>query len=277
MVEIRVPVERLREVSKSLETRRHEADSLLQSALSLVDGLYGEWSGLAQVDYAQMFNDQVPPMRARFNEIVERLASELHRIADVFEETDQNVLPGSGGGGTPPPTTQDPGVVPTPSPGGETPPVDIDFDNMTHQEFVDYMGKWAQQSDRETGVPTSVTIAQAILETGWGKHTIGEANNLFGIKGEGPAGSVLVPTKEYQNGEWVTVMAKFAKYHSFEESIAAHAKLIANSRYYTEAMKYQNDPRAFAQKLEGVYATDPQYAEKLISIMDQYDLYRFDV
>jgi len=94
MVEIRVPVERLREVSKSLEIQRQEADTLLQSALSLVDGLYGEWTGLAQVDYAQMFNDQVPPIRVRFNEILERLASELHRIADVFEEADDLAVDG---------------------------------------------------------------------------------------------------------------------------------------------------------------------------------------
>ena len=120
MVEIRVPVERLREVSKSLETQRQEADSVLQSALSLVDGLYGEWAGMAQVDYAQIFNDRVPPIRTRFNEILEHLASELRRIADEFEETDQNAVSGSGtgGGGTPPSVTPEPGVVPTPSPGG---------------------------------------------------------------------------------------------------------------------------------------------------------------
>lgn len=68
----------------------------------------------------------------------------------------------------------------------------------------------------ETGVPAAVTVAQAIIETGWGKHTIGEAKNLFGIKGRGPAGSVRAPTREFINGQWVTVNADFAKYDSFE-------------------------------------------------------------
>ncbi len=98
MVEIRVPVERLREVANSLETQSQEADSLLQSALSLVDGLSGEWAGMAQVDYAQMFNDQVPPIRTRFNELLEGLARILRRIADAFEKTDEQAVDGSAAG-----------------------------------------------------------------------------------------------------------------------------------------------------------------------------------
>ena len=65
-----------------------------------------------------------------------------------------------------------------------------------------------------------MTVAQAILETGWGKHTIGAAKNLFGIKGKGPAGSVRAPTREFLRGAWVTIDADFAKYDTFAQSIA---------------------------------------------------------
>lgn len=290
MAEIRVPVERLREVAGTLQNQQQEVLGFLQRTIMLVDDLYSDWTGLAQVDYAQRFNDEVPPMRGRIEEILQNLSEALRKVANDFEETDRNAVPDTGTGSAQSPnfaSTQGPNAgnakvsdsvdiqEPGASPGNV--PSSVDFDSISQEEFIDYVGQWAQLSDKETGVPTSVTIAQAVLETGWGKHTIGEANNLFGIKGEGPAGSVQVPTQEYENGEWVTKMASFAKYHTFEESIVAHANLIANSSYYTEAMKHTSDPKAFAQHLEGVYATDPQYAEKLISIMDQYDLYRFDV
>jgi flagellum-specific peptidoglycan hydrolase FlgJ len=56
---------------------------------------------------------------------------------------------------------------------------------MTKEQFIEFVGRNARRAMAETGVPASVTVAQAILETGWGKHTIGEAKNLFGIKGRG--------------------------------------------------------------------------------------------
>jgi flagellum-specific peptidoglycan hydrolase FlgJ len=100
---------------------------------------------------------------------------------------------------------------------------------MTNKEFIEFVGENARRAKAATGVPASVTVAQAIVETGWGKHTIGEAKNLFGIKGRGPAGSVRAPTREYINGKWITVDADFAKYDSFEQSITEHA-LRSNSR-----------------------------------------------
>jgi WXG100 family type VII secretion target len=98
MVEIRVPVERLRSVSDALDRQRQEINDLLQNLMTLMNGLEGEWLGLAQLDYAQMFNDQIPPIRTRSNELLEELSRALRHIADSFEETDQTTVDGATSG-----------------------------------------------------------------------------------------------------------------------------------------------------------------------------------
>jgi hypothetical protein len=125
-------------------------------------------------------------------------------------------------------------------------------------------------------VPAAVTIAQAIEESAWGQSGLAaQYHNLFGIKGTGPAGSVSLPTAEYQDGQWVTIDAQFRVYHNDAESIADHAELLATSGYYTRAMDDRTVPDAFANDLTGVYATDPGYGTNLIAIMRLYNLYQF--
>ena len=92
MVEIRVSPERLRSVASTLENQRQEADSILGNMINTVNNLQGEWTGMAQVDYAQLFNDRVPAMRSNLNEILENLIQALRRIADEFERVDQQVI-----------------------------------------------------------------------------------------------------------------------------------------------------------------------------------------
>jgi hypothetical protein len=122
-----------------------------------------------------------------------------------------------------------------------------------------------------------VTIAQAIEESAWGQSSLADRyHNLFGIKGTGPAGSVTLPTQEFENGSWVTIDARFAVYHNDAQSIAAHAELLATSGYYTRAMADRAHPDAFAHDLTGVYATDPHYGANLIALMKLYNLYQYD-
>ncbi len=92
MVEIRVSPERLRSVASTLETNKTQADETLNTMIRTVNELSGEWTGMAQVDYANLFNDQVPRIQANLREILENLIRELRRIADVFEETDRGVI-----------------------------------------------------------------------------------------------------------------------------------------------------------------------------------------
>ena len=122
-----------------------------------------------------------------------------------------------------------------------------------------------------------MTIAQAIEESAWGQSSLAaQYHNLFGIKGTGPAGSVTLPTQEYENGSWVTIDAQFAVYHNDAESIAGHAELLATSGYYARAMADRAYPDAFANDLTGVYATDPDYGANLIALMKLYNLYQYD-
>lgn len=150
-------------------------------------------------------------------------------------------------------------------------------DATAKQEFIRQIAPGAIAAQQKYGVPASVTIAQAINESGWGQSTLATRDhNLFGIKGAGPAGSDSQPTQEYVNGTWVTRTTPFRVYQDTAQSIDDHGKLLATSQYYRQAMALRHDPNAFAGALTGVYATDPQYGAKLIGLMRRYNLYRYD-
>jgi flagellum-specific peptidoglycan hydrolase FlgJ len=145
------------------------------------------------------------------------------------------------------------------------------------QAFISLVAPGAVAAQQRYGVPAAVTIAQAIEESAWGQSGLAaQYHNLFGIKGTGPAGSVSLPTSEFQGGQWVTVHAPFRVYHNDAESIADHAELLATSGYYTRAMADRGVPDAFANDLTGVYATDPDYGANLIALMKLYNLYQYD-
>ena len=86
----------------------------------------------------------------------------------------------------------------------------------------------------------------------------------------------MQPTREYENGQWVTLTAPFRVYHNVAESIADHSQLLATGASYQHAMADRHLPDAFATDLTGVYATDPQYGANLIAIMRLYNLYRYN-
>ncbi len=149
--------------------------------------------------------------------------------------------------------------------------------SVVQQAFISEVAPGALAAQREYGVPAAVTIAQAIDESGWGQSQLAlQDKNLFGIKGTGPAGTVLLPTQEFEGGEWVTVNAPFRVYSSVAQSITDHTLLLATSSSYKPAMANRLSPDTFAHDLTGVYATDPSYGSTLIGLMRSYNLYRFD-
>lgn len=140
-------------------------------------------------------------------------------------------------------------------------------------EFFKVLQAAAIESERKYGVPAEVTLAQAALESGWGKSPIG-GYNVFGIKGEGPAGSVIKETQEWDGSKYITVKAKFAKYHNFYEAVVEHGKLFHNG-YYNKAVNQfakDKDYKNFISNIQGIYATDPKYSTKLNQLIDQYHL-----
>lgn len=140
--------------------------------------------------------------------------------------------------------------------------------------FIWSLADGAVFADWKLGVPASVTIAQAILESDWGRSSPGNA--LFGLKGTGPAGSNMRRVVEYRNGHRFTRVDPFRAYHSYAESLEDHASLLANSRHYAKAREVSEDPDAFARALQGTYASDPRYAQKLSRFMDDYLLRRYN-
>ena len=145
------------------------------------------------------------------------------------------------------------------------------------QAFINEVAPGAIAAQHTYGVPAAVTIAQAIDESAWGQSSLAaQDNNMFGIKGSGPAGSVSLPTQEFENGQWVSITAQFRVYNNVAESIADHANLLATSGNYGAAMANRQAPNSFAQALTGVYATDPNYGNTLVGLMRRYNLYRFD-
>jgi flagellum-specific peptidoglycan hydrolase FlgJ len=191
--------------------------------------------------------------------------------------------PGAPAHASPAPTPTQASPAPTPAhatpaaPYHKPAPARSSHAPSSQQSFINAVAPGAMAAQQRWGVPASVTISQAIEESAWGQSSLSaNYNNLFGIKGTGPGGSVMLPTQEFQGGQWVTVDAPFRVYHNIAESISDHAQLLATSGYYTHAMADRSSPDAFANDLTGVYATDPHYGGNLISIMRLYNLYRYD-
>lgn len=161
---------------------------------------------------------------------------------------------------------------------------------MTPKEFVNTYKESAFMVEKQTGIPAIAILAQAALESGWGKKAIG--NNLFGIKYNPKVNSkfqeVLTPEffenrKDFENKGWniasveyhlsihkfrVMLYAKFADYETIEEGFLAHAKLLQTERY-KPAMQYAHDPKEFLKKVwECGYATDPYYGKKMSDMVD---------
>ncbi len=152
---------------------------------------------------------------------------------------------------------------------------------MTPQIFLETLGAAATQLYREAGVFASVTLAQAALESGWlkkfpvDKYTGQVSYNAFGIKGSGPAGSVLYDSDEVVNGQRVTVEAQFRAYNNWYESMVDHHKFLATDRY--APVRRTATPEEAAEQLYACgYATDPEYPAKLTRIINQYNLKQYD-
>ena len=143
----------------------------------------------------------------------------------------------------------------------------------TPERFVAEIWDHAKQAAKELGVDPRALVAQAALETGWGKRQIktgdgGSAHNLFGIKATGWKGErARTATHEYSNGVKRTETADFRAYASPAESFADYVRLLKNNPRYQQALAAGKDIAGFARGLQRAgYATDPTYANKIASI-----------
>lgn len=143
------------------------------------------------------------------------------------------------------------------------------------REFVNKVMPHAQEVARLTGIPAEFMVAQAALETGWGRAELrtsdgGNSYNLFNIKaGKSWDGeTVSTRTTEYAGNRAYSTGARFRAYSSYEESFRDYANLLLNSPRYAEVIGEQ-DAASFARGLQQAgYATDPRYADKLTRIIN---------
>ena len=153
---------------------------------------------------------------------------------------------------------------------------------MSPQDFIKTYSKHIIDACKGTTLFPSVKLAQAALETGWGKSVIGEANNMFGIKGRGAKtpywnGDVVnKATQEFTNGAYHTVNEPFRKYNSLVDSIKDHTYFLQQNPRYKMVFEAKT-PEAQAKALLACgYATDPPYADKLMSIVNSNNLTLLD-
>jgi flagellar protein FlgJ len=144
------------------------------------------------------------------------------------------------------------------------------------QEFVDNLMPLAQRVAKELGVDPKVLLAQAALETGWGKHMVRSGDgqnsfNLFNIKAGGSwqGDYKAANTLEFKNGLMTREVAKFRSYDSYESSFKDYVQFLKNSPRYQQAIESAADPEKYVQLLQKAgYATDPKYADKISSIFN---------
>ncbi|WP_052460238.1 glucosaminidase domain-containing protein [Tessaracoccus massiliensis] len=161
-------------------------------------------------------------------------------------------------------------------------------------EFIAKLVGDAQQVEKETGIPTSVTIGMAALESGWGSSRMtGEmtvdgktyqVNTLFNIKctstvSPHQTGCVPVRTAEYRSdGTKYYIVDEFRTYASWLESTRDYARLLTTANRYAPAFQYVDHPDQFVTEVrKGGYATDPKYAELVIGIMRNHNLYQYNL
>ncbi len=153
---------------------------------------------------------------------------------------------------------------------------------MTPQQFIAQIGPGAKKSCMDTGIPASITLAQAALESGWGGSGLAmEAKNLFGIKAgpEWTGPTVTMPTEEWSQAQgWYQINAAFRAYPSWQDSLDDHAKFFFQNSNYAQALAVRANAKAWAAAIAAAgYATAPDYAQQLIQIVDQFNLYAWDV
>ncbi|MBO1305604.1 glucosaminidase domain-containing protein [Enterococcus sp. 669A] len=157
--------------------------------------------------------------------------------------------------------------------------------NQTTDEFIQTIGKDAQQIAWDNGLYASVMIAQAILETGSGNSQLARPphHNLFGIKGSYQGKQVSFNTQEDKgNGQLYTINSAFRQYPGYKESLADYASLLKNgisgnpSFYQGTWKEHAASYQEAAKSLTGKYATDTSYDKKLTALIETYELTSFD-
>jgi flagellar protein FlgJ len=169
------------------------------------------------------------------------------------------------------------GTEKTSAPATSTPTANSQPLTTSKDDFISKLRPHAEQAARELGVDPNALLAQAALETGWGRSVPCNAQgdcsfNLFGIKAgsQWSGATVNVPTLEFEDGIPVRKVERFRAYDSPADSFRDYAALIRDSSRYASARGAGDNVEAFATALQqGGYATDPHYAQKIAAVASE--------
>lgn len=156
------------------------------------------------------------------------------------------------------------------------------FMNMNPEQYIQLMGPIAQADYSRTGIFASVTLAQSIIESGWGKSGLTQkANNMFGIKcsSNWTGQCINMNTGEFGSGGYYVTNSAFRKYDSIESSVSDHSSFFKDNSRYGEAgvltaTSYENQIKAIHK---AGYATAPDYSSSIISVIKAFNLDKWDV
>ncbi|GAC20852.1 flagellar assembly peptidoglycan hydrolase FlgJ [Paraglaciecola arctica] len=151
------------------------------------------------------------------------------------------------------------------------------------KSFIEQLYPVAQEAAAELGIDPKALLAQAAIETGWGQHMIHNtsgqnSHNLFGIKADRrwQGDRAMVKTIEFEQGVPATKRAPFRVYDSFADSMQDYVGFVKQNPRYEEAVKQSQSPQDYFTELQKAgYATDPDYANKVLSVLDGEQLKRY--
>lgn len=151
--------------------------------------------------------------------------------------------------------------------------------NAEQKNFVEVVGAIASADMKNSGVLASLTIAQAILESNWGKSELAKSGKaLFGIKATKAwkGKTLMVKTSEYKEGKKIEEDAEFRAYDTWEESVKDHGAFLKKYKRYEKVIGERNYKMACKAVVDAGYASDPDYAKKLVKVIEEYELEVYD-
>lgn len=150
------------------------------------------------------------------------------------------------------------------------------------QNFINELAPHAKELQAGYGILPSIILGQACLESNFGQSQLAsEYKNLFGIKAYGDVPKVTLSTQEFVNEQWVTIDGDFRVYDTWGASMDDHTQLFINGvdwnpQLYAGVLTATTYQEAAAALQSAGYATDPTYADKIISVIEQYQLNQYD-
>lgn len=153
----------------------------------------------------------------------------------------------------------------------------VDWPSDYRGDFLRELAPSAIETAMAYGVPASITMAQAIQESGWGRSGLARRyNNLFGVKAGRAKNAVEMKTDEFTDGKMHSIRARFRTFTTPSEAVQHHGALLSADRRYAHAYENNSSWQTFLSYMAPVYASDPKYAQRVTWLIERYELDRWD-